>query len=80
MNTLRAKNVKFDEFYLSVELNDGRIISTPLNWYKEFEGATIGQMKNWHFICDKTGIEWESLDLQLSIDGMIFANVSNLSA
>ncbi|QKF64758.1 DUF2442 domain-containing protein [Campylobacter corcagiensis] len=80
MSILRAKDVKFDEFYLNVELDDGRIISTPLSWYKEFLNATIKQMKDWHFICDKTGIEWESLDLQLSVEGMIFYNTSNKTA
>ncbi|NLK67408.1 MAG: DUF2442 domain-containing protein [Campylobacteraceae bacterium] len=74
MNTLRAKNVKFDEFYLSVELDDGRAISTPLSWYKEFANATIKELKEWHFICDKTGIEWESLDLQLSVEGMLYVD------
>lgn len=31
---IKAKNVKFDENYLIVLLEDERIIQTPLKWYK----------------------------------------------
>ena len=33
MNTLKGKIVSFNNNYLNVELEDGRIISTPLDWY-----------------------------------------------
>lgn len=76
MPILRAKNVSFDENYLSVTLEDGRIISTPLKWYKELENASIKELKNWHFICDNTGIEWENLDCQLSVISMLDIKVA----
>ena len=72
MNILRGKEVRFDERFLSVELEDGRVISTPLTWYKELMNASVKTLKNWRFICDKTGIEWEELDLQLSIESMFY--------
>ena len=71
MSILKGKSVSFNENFLIVELSDGRIIQTPLNWYKEFSNATIATLKNWHFICQNTGIEWEELDLQLSIVSML---------
>lgn len=76
MPILRAKNVSFDENYLSVTLEDGRIISTPLKWYKELENASIKELKNWHFICDNTGIEWENLDCHLSVISMLDIKVA----
>ncbi|HNZ27746.1 MAG TPA: DUF2442 domain-containing protein [Spirochaetota bacterium] len=79
MNTLiRGKNVTFDNKYLNVELEDGRIISTPLNWYPELLKLTIQQLKEYKFICKNTGIEWETIDFQLSIESMLNAN-SNYS-
>ena len=40
MNTLvKGKSVHFDDKHLSVELDDGRVISTPMMWYKELQSA-----------------------------------------
>ena len=71
MNAFKGKRVHFNDDYLIVELEDGRIISTPLDWYPELKKATIEQIKNYHFICRSTGIEWEDLDYQLSIESML---------
>jgi hypothetical protein len=71
MNTLKGKSVSFNNNYLIVELEDGRIISTPLDWYPEFKNATLKQIKNYIFICRKTGIEWHELDYHLNIEAMI---------
>lgn len=45
--------------YLIVSLDDGRIIGTPLKWYKELANAPAQELEKWHFICDNTGIEWQ---------------------
>ncbi len=71
MNTLKGKKVTFDDSYLNVELSDGRIISTPLNWYSELQKATVKQLKNYSFTCGNTGIEWSDIDYHLSIEAMI---------
>ncbi len=71
MNTLKGKRVSFDNDYLKVELEDGRIIATPLDWYPELKNATVEQIENYSFICRKTGIEWLKLDYHLSIEAMI---------
>ena len=71
MNGLAGKEVHFDDRYLHVELVDGRRISTPMHWYPELEVAPIATLKAYHFICDGTGIEWEQLDYQLSIEAML---------
>ena len=72
MSTLvTGKTVRLDDQYLHDELADDRIISTPLNWYRELQSADE-QSRNYHrFICDGTGIEWPSLDYQLSIESML---------
>jgi len=71
MNISKGKRVTFNDRYLNVELEDGRIISTPLDWYPELKKATLEQLANYRFICKGTGIEWEDLDCQLSIESML---------
>ncbi|OQW99876.1 MAG: hypothetical protein BWK73_49665 [Thiothrix lacustris] len=74
MNTLiKGKAVHLNDQYLTVELDDGRVISTPMNWYKELQAASFTQLKNYQFICQRTGIEWAELDYQLSIESMLVA-------
>ncbi len=72
MNTLvSGKAVRIDSQYLHVELADGRIISTPLNWYRELLAADDAQRAQYQFICGGSGIEWPQLDYQLSIESML---------
>jgi hypothetical protein len=70
MNSLKGKAVHFDERHLHVELEDGRIISTPIAWYPELQRATLNQLAGYRFICRGTGIEWPELDYHLSIEAM----------
>jgi uncharacterized protein DUF2442 len=70
-SSIKGKTVHFDDTYLHVELNDSRIISTPLKWYPELGQATLFQLQNYVFICRGTGIEWPELDYQLSIEAML---------
>lgn len=72
MSTLvTGKTVRLDEHYLHVELADGRIISTPLSWYRELQSADEQSRNHLRFICGGTGIEWPSLDYHLSIESML---------
>ncbi|MBF0493065.1 MAG: DUF2442 domain-containing protein [Deltaproteobacteria bacterium] len=68
--SLKGKSVRFDEEYLHVLLKDGRMISTPLKWYKPLQKASLQQLARYHFICKETGIEWPDLDYHLSIESM----------
>ncbi|MFZ4580275.1 MAG: DUF2442 domain-containing protein [Myxococcota bacterium] len=67
----RAKAVHFDDRYLHVELVDRRIVSTPLDWYPELRRAPIAVVADYRLICRGTGIEWPSIDYQLSVEGML---------
>ena len=75
---IKGKEVHFDDAYLHVKLEDGRIISTPMDWYKPLKKASIEQLKAYRFICQNTGIEWETLDYHLSIESML--NTSSQSS
>lgn len=76
---IKGKDVHFDDVYLHVKLDDDRIISTPMSWYKPLQGATLEQLKNYHFICMDTGIEWEELDYHLNIESMLFASAEEVA-
>ena len=71
MNSLVGKTVTFDSRHLHVELSDGRIISTPMDWYPELKHSTVEQINNYAFICSNTGVEWPDLDYHLSIESMM---------
>ncbi|WP_420208787.1 DUF2442 domain-containing protein [Candidatus Electronema sp. JC] len=81
MKTLvRGKSVHFDDRYLHVELEDERIISTPISWYKELQSASLFQLGRYNFICQGTGIEWPDIDYHLSIESMLFSSVAEKAA
>ena len=76
---IKGKEVHFDEEYLHVKLEDDRIISTPIEWYKPLQKATISQLKDYKFICLNTGIEWEALDYHLSIESMLRVSLEKVA-
>ena len=80
MNGLvKGKEVQFDDEYLHVKLEDGRIISTPIDWYKPLKEASIVELKNYKLICMNTGIEWESIDYHLSIESMLELSLKHVA-
>lgn len=81
MNTsIKGKAVRFDHLHLHVELADGRIISTPMNWYEELQNATFKQIANYRFICGDTGVEWPDIDYHLSIESMLAVSAQGVAA
>ncbi|RBP29966.1 uncharacterized protein DUF2442 [Marinobacter pelagius] len=80
MPGLKGKDVHIDDRYLHVELEDGRVISTPVSWYPELERASISEFRKYRFICDGTGIEWETLDYHLSIEAMLYRDAKQGAA
>lgn len=77
---IKGTEVHFDDMYLHVKLEDGRIISTPLDWYKPLKKVSIEQLKAYRFICQNTGIEWEEIDYHLSIEGMLYTSAQSSAA
>lgn len=77
---IKGKKVEFSNNMLNVTLEDGRIICTPISWYKELQNATLKELNNYHFICANTGIEWENLDCQISIISMFAQDCKHFSA
>ena len=61
----RVENVDFADDMLSVEIEDGRTILVPLEWYPRLSHATATEQQNWTVFEDSNErdiIFWESLD------------------
>ncbi len=76
---IKGKEVHFDDEYLHVKLEDGRIISTPMEWYEPLKKASISQLKEYKLICMNTGIEWEAIDYHLNIERMLEVSVEDVA-
>jgi hypothetical protein len=70
MHTLVSPTaVRFDEATMWVSLSDGRILGMPLAWYPRLLGAASNQLNDVEL--SPSGLHWDSLDEDLSIDGML---------
>lgn len=67
---IKCTSVRTDKRHLHVELEDGRILSTPLDWYPVLISATESERNAHRLIGRGTMIEWSSLDLHLDIEEM----------
>ena len=75
---IQCKRLQIDDKYLHIELVDGRIISTPLTWYKSLVSASPEQRTNYKLIARNTMIEWSELDLHLDIEEMFTVTVEHI--
>jgi hypothetical protein len=67
----RVANVRCDAGRLTVDLEDGRTIAVPLDWYPRLRDATPEQLANWHKAGGGYGIHWPDLDEDLSTEGLL---------
>jgi hypothetical protein len=75
MNT-SAREVRFDDSRMIVDLADGRTISVPLAWFPRLLSATPEQRARVQL--STRGLHWEALDEDISVDGLL-AGVGDLS-
>ena len=67
----RIKEVEFTGTAIVVDLIDGRSIAVPLTWYPRLLNATPEQRSQWEICGGGYGLHWESIDEDLSIEGML---------
>jgi hypothetical protein len=65
----RATDVRFDEDRMWVELEDGRAVAVPLAWYPRLLNALPERRAK--VTISATGLHWEELDEDLSVEGML---------
>jgi len=68
----RAIEIVFTDHELTVQLMDGRVVSTPLAWFPRLLHANALQRANWELVGDGEGIHWPELDDDISVEGLIF--------
>lgn len=74
-----AEDVHVSEDTLSVDLSDGRTISAPLAWYPRLLHGSPRERRNWRLIGRGQGIHWESLDEDISVEGLLAGRASGES-
>ena len=68
---ITIKNVWFDKERIFVELNDKRVIGTPINWYRNLSKGSPEQMRNFELRGDGRWIHWPELDEDLDAEGFL---------
>ncbi|HEU0053583.1 MAG TPA: DUF2442 domain-containing protein [Longimicrobium sp.] len=74
-----AMDVLVTDDTLSVELEDGRTLSTPLVWYPRLAHGTSEERRNWRLIGRGEGIHWPDLDEDISVENLISGKPSGES-
>lgn len=73
-------NVEVTDDHLTVHLDDGRILSTPLAWYPTLLAATPEQRARWEIVSAGLGVSWPELDEDLSLAGMLRGKSASFQA
>ena len=79
MEIPHATNVNVDEDTLTVELDDGRTVAVPIAWYPRLLNASKKERDNWRLIGKGHGINWEAVDEDISIEGILAGRPSGES-
>lgn len=74
-----AQSVKVTSDTLHVDLTDGRTISVPLAWYPRLAHASAVERNEWRLIAKGRGIHWESIDEDISVEGLLAGRSSGES-
>ena len=64
---------------VTVELDDGRVVSAPLAWHPRLLRGTREEREHWRLTGGGEGIHWPSLDEDIEIDHLIAGKPSGES-
>ena len=64
-------NVSIMDEKLTVDLDDGRSIVVPLEWYPRLIQASAQERNNWQLLGDGYAIEWLEVDEHIGIEGLL---------
>jgi hypothetical protein len=67
----RARTVELVPDAFVVHLEDGRSLTTPLEWFPRLRDATPEQREKWRLIGGGIGIHWTDLDEDISVAGLL---------
>jgi hypothetical protein len=67
----RATQVEFDDDRMIVLLEDGRVISVPLEWFPRLLHATENQRRAVRISRHGHGLHWDQIDEDLAVAGLL---------
>ncbi len=67
----RVRGVSFTADSFTVELMDGRAITTPLAWFPRLLHASVQERQAWQVSAGGYGLHWPELDEDLSTEGLL---------
>jgi len=76
--SIKAKDVRFTNDQFEVTFSNGLRLAFPISQFPRLKKATAKQRSDWELICDGTGIHWESLDEDISVNGLLKAFLRHL--
>ena len=66
-----ATELSFDSGMMWISLSDGRKLGVPLAYFPRLLAATPDQLKNYELSGGGTGIHWDELDEDISVEGLL---------
>lgn len=67
--SISAKEVKFENDSMWVELSDGRTVGVPLVWFPRLLNASREELESYSL--SPQGIHWDQLDEDVSVAGLL---------
>ncbi|GAB4442889.1 MAG: DUF2442 domain-containing protein [Anaerolineae bacterium] len=64
---------------LLIDLEDGRSLAIPLEWYPRLLHGTSDERQNYQLLGDGYAIEWPELDEHIGIEGLLAGRQSSES-
>ena len=75
----RVIKVAVTENVLSVDLEDGRTMSVPFDWYPRLAHGTPAERLNFQISGTGCGIHWPDLDEDIGVEGLLLGKRSTES-
>ena len=75
----RAVSVTTAAGELVVQLEDGRTVSVPLEWFPRLRDASAAQLADYRLVAQGVGIHWPQLDEDLSVRGLLLPRGARLA-
>jgi hypothetical protein len=70
---ISAIELSFDESMMWLSLSDGRKLGVPLAYFPRLLRATPAQPLQYEMSGNGTGLHWEALDEDISVEGLLLS-------
>jgi hypothetical protein len=74
----RATSIRFTDDRMVVDLEDGREVSVPLEWFPRLRNASPTERDHYRLMGGGVGIHWPELDEDLSVRGLLTPSVDHV--